>query len=53
MEEMKTMNNYNAMVNNLETLELTRIRGNIDRYIDMVTEGSKTLVDALYEFVKN
>jgi len=52
MEEMKTMNNYNAMVNNLETLELTRIRENIDRYIDMVTEGSKTLVDALYELTE-
>jgi len=46
------MNNYNAMVNNLETLELTRVRENIDRYIDMVTEGSKTLVDALYELTE-
>jgi len=52
MEEMKTMNNYNAMVNNLETLGLTRIRENIDRYMDMVTEGSKTLVDALYELTE-
>jgi len=46
------MNNYNAMVNNLETLELTRIRENIDRYMDMITEGSKTLVDALYELTE-
>jgi len=52
MEEVKTMNNYNAMVNNLETLELTRIRENIDRYMDMITEGSKTLVDALYELTE-
>ena len=52
MEKMKTMNNYNAMVNNLETLGLTRIRENIDRYMDMVTEGSKTLVDALYELTE-
>lgn len=43
------MNNYNALINNLEDLELIRMRENIDRYIDMVTEGSKTLVDALYE----
>lgn len=43
------MNNYNALINNLEDLELIRMRENIDKYIDMVTEGSKTLVDALYE----
>lgn len=43
------MNNYNALINNLEDLGLIRMRENIDKYIDMVTEGSKTLVDALYE----
>lgn len=43
------MNNYNALVNNLDSLELVRIRENIDKYIDMITEGIKTPVDALYE----
>ena len=26
------MNNYNALINNLDTLELVRIRENIDKY---------------------
>lgn len=43
------MNNYNTLINNLEELDLMRMRENIDKYIDMVTEGSKTLVDALFE----
>lgn len=43
------MNNYNALINNLDSLELVRIRENIDKYIDMITEGVKTPVDALYE----
>ena len=43
------MNNYNTLINNLEQLELLRIRENIDKYINMVTDGSKTLVDALFE----
>ena len=28
------MNNYNALINNLESLELVRIRENIDNYIN-------------------
>ena len=43
------MNSYNALINNLEDLELNRIREHLDSYIDMVTEGSKALIDALYE----
>lgn len=43
------MNNYTTLINNLDTLELVRIRENIDTYIDMMTDGSKTPVDALYE----
>jgi DNA replication protein DnaC len=44
-----TMNNYNALINNLDDLELPRIKENMDSYIDMITSGSKTLVDAMYE----
>lgn len=43
------MNNYNALINNLEKLELNRIRENIDSYLDLVSEGTKTAVDAFYE----
>lgn len=43
------VNNYNALINNLESLELMRIRDNVDKYINMINDGSKTLVDALYE----
>lgn len=43
------MNSYNALINNLEDLELNRIREHLDSYIDKVTEGSKALIDALYE----
>lgn len=46
------MNNYNALINNLDTLELVRIRENIDKYIDMITDGNKTPVDALYELTQ-
>ena len=43
------MNNYNALINNLDDLELPRIKENMGSYIDMITSGSKTLVDAMYE----
>ncbi len=43
------MNNYNALLNNLEILELNRIRENIDNYLNLIAEGTKTAVDAFYE----
>ncbi|SEW46663.1 IS21-like element helper ATPase IstB [[Clostridium] fimetarium] len=43
------MNNYNALINNLEELELNRIKENIDTYLDLIADGSKTAVDAFYE----
>lgn len=43
------MNNYTALINNLDALELVRIREHIDQYMDMMTDGRKTPVDALYE----
>ena len=46
------MNNYNALINNLESLELIRIRENIDSYINMINEEKKTVVDALYELTE-
>lgn len=46
------VNNYNALINNLESLELVRIRENIDKYINMINEEKKTVVDALYELTE-
>lgn len=43
------MNNYNALLNNLEELELNRVRENIDRYLDLIADGSKTTLDSFYE----
>lgn len=43
------MNNYNALINNLEKLELNRMRENMDRYLDLIADGSKTALDAFYE----
>lgn len=47
MEEK--MNTYNSLINNLEALELNRIKENIDKFLDMIADGSKTALDALYE----
>lgn len=46
------MNTYNSLINNLETLELHRIRENIDKFLDMIAEGSKTALDAIYELTE-
>lgn len=43
------MSNYNKLLNNLETLKLSKIRENIDSYIDMINNKQKDIVDALYE----
>ena len=53
MRRILELNNYNALINNLETLELIRIRENIDNYITLISEGKKTVTDArmLYENV--
>ncbi len=43
------MNNYNRLINNLNTLGLTKFSENIDTYIKYINNGSKTIVDALFE----
>lgn len=43
------MSNYNALINNLEELELNRIRENMDSYLDLIADGTKTALDAFYE----
>ena len=36
------MNNYNKLLNNLETLKLDKIRGNLDNYIVLLGNLSAT-----------
>lgn len=43
------MNNYNKLLNNLETLKLLKIKDNIDNYIDLINNKKKDLIEALYE----
>ena len=41
------MNTYNSLLNNLETLEMNRFKESIDKYLDMIADGSKTALDAI------
>lgn len=43
------MNNYNKLLNNLETLKLNKIKDNMDQYIDLINQKEKNLIDSLYE----
>ena len=43
------MSNYNKLINNLETLKLTKIKENVDKYIDLVNDKKKDFVDCIYE----
>ena len=43
------MNNYFKLLNNLEELGLLNIKASIDKYIDLINSGNKSIVDALYE----
>ena len=43
------MNNYTKLLNNLETLELNKIKENLNQYIDLINEKKKDITDALYE----
>lgn len=42
-------NNYIKLVNNLDNPNLIQIKDNIDKYIDLINEDKKTVIDALYE----
>ena len=44
--------NYIKLLNNLETLKLSTMRENLSTYIDLINEGTKTTVDALYELTE-
>ena len=42
-------NNYIKLINNLDNLNLIQIKDNIDKYVDLINENKKTVIDALYE----
>lgn len=46
------MNTYNSLMNNLEALGLNRFKENTDQYLNLIAEGSKTALDALYELTE-
>ena len=46
------MNAYNTLMNNLEELDLIRIKENIDYYMDLVADGQKSVTDAFYELTE-
>lgn len=46
------MNTYNSLINNLESLGLNRFKENIDKYLDMIADGTKTALDAIYELTE-
>lgn len=43
------MSNYNKLINNLEYLNLLKLKDNIGSYIDLVNDKQKSFTDALYE----
>lgn len=43
---------YNKLINNLDELKLYTIRENLSKYIDMINNNEKTVVDALYELTQ-
>jgi DNA replication protein DnaC len=43
------MSNYVKLLNNLEKLSLNNIKVNLDKYIEMINNQEKSIVDALYE----
>ncbi len=45
-------NNYNKLINNLNDLSLYKISDNIDKYIPLINNGDKNVVDSLYELTQ-
>ncbi len=42
-------NNYIKLLNNLQNLKLEQIKDNLDKYLDLINEKKKNIIDALYE----
>lgn len=43
------MNNYNKLLNNLETLKLDKIKDYYPNYVDKATKNNLSITDALLE----
>ena len=43
------MNLHNQLSNNLEELGLNRMKEQMDTYLNLVADGKKTMLEALYE----
>ena len=43
------MNNYVKLLNNLEILQLEKIKQNLDKYINLINNKEKDVVEALYK----
>ncbi|KLO21990.1 ATP-binding protein [Marinitoga sp. 1197] len=43
------MNNYIKLQNNLTELNLINIKTNLDKYLNLINTGEKSVIDALYE----
>lgn len=43
------MNSYVKLLNNLEELGLFNIKSNLDKYIDLINSGNKSIVDAFHK----
>ena len=41
--------NYIKLLNNLENLKLEQIKDNLDKYLDLINENKKDIIDTLYE----
>ena len=42
-------NNYIKLLNNLQNLKLEQIKENLNKYLDLINENKKDIVDSLYE----
>lgn len=47
------MNNYNKLLNNLETLKLDKIKDYYPNYVDKATKNNLSITDALLELTNN
>lgn len=45
-------NSYNKLLNNLEYLNLTQFKANIDSYLNLIAKDDKDVVDSLYELTE-
>ena len=43
------MNNYVKLLNNLEVLQLEKIKQNLNQYINLINNKEKDIVEILYE----